>query len=434
MIMVAQKKMGRIHNSEISSRFIFRLFLPFTLGYFLAVVLRNMNIILGSTIAEELQLSNSDLGLLTSSYFLSFSLAQIPLGILLDRYDAKFLQTILLIFAATGTAIIADAQSFVSLFMGRCLTGLGLSGSLLAAYKIYQLNLSEKQQGNYSFKTLSVGILGAIFCSAPLEALLSVWEWRQIVKLISYSLFLSAMLILVFSPRVSMRRRKLIKNPVRDFWVDLLRGLKKVSQNHIFWKCIPFAIITYGGSLAIQSLWLGVWLETIEGFDKATSAQLISMYSLGMFAFAWFISVVLSRQEKWHWDEERILQWTIIFFLLFSFLCSLSIPGVSLFVWLLFYATSSACTLSFLLVSNALPKRYKGRAMTSYNAFVYGGAFLLQWLMGVFADIFFSLGYSETQSLRLVFLFWVLLQAFAFVTLFGIRKIHSLSFRIPTVH
>ena len=415
------------------SSFIFRLFIPFSFGYFLAVIFRNINVILAPNMATDLNLSNSELGFLTSAFFLSFSLAQIPLGILLDRYDTKFLQATLLIIAASGATLIAEATDPLAMFWGRCLVGLGLSGALLSAYKIYQLNLVPAQQDNYSYKTLSFGIFGGILCAYPLEYLLSYLDWRQMIQLISYCLFLSGFLILIFSPRVTIVKRRIWKNPFRELWVDLVRGLKKVLSHPIFWKCAPFALITYGGSLAIQSLWLGIWLREVEGFSRTTTAQLITAFMIMMFVSAWLISAILARQTKWGWHGERILQWAMIFFLLFSFLSMLSIPGLSLIAWALFYACSTGCTLSFFLVSSVLPKRFKGRAMTCYNGLVYAGAFLIQWLMGFFVDLFVELGYSHISAMRLVFLFWVLLQALAFIILFGLRKTRSISFRIPII-
>mgnify|MGYP003705249935 CR=1 FL=1 len=61
----------------------------FAAGYFLSYLYRTVNAVLGPVIARELDLPDHALGLLTSTYFLAFGLAQLPLGILLDRTDIE---------------------------------------------------------------------------------------------------------------------------------------------------------------------------------------------------------------------------------------------------------------------------------------------------------------------------------------------------------
>ena len=56
---------------------------------------------------SELGLGADDLGLLTSVYFLTFAAAQIPIGILLDRYGPRRIQSALLVVAAFGSALFA---------------------------------------------------------------------------------------------------------------------------------------------------------------------------------------------------------------------------------------------------------------------------------------------------------------------------------------
>ena len=51
---------------------------------------------MAAPLATELGLGADDLGLLTSVYFLTFAAAQIPLGILLDRYGPRRVQSVLL--------------------------------------------------------------------------------------------------------------------------------------------------------------------------------------------------------------------------------------------------------------------------------------------------------------------------------------------------
>ena len=113
------------------------LLLPFAAGYFLSYLYRTVNAILGPVIAVELGLPDNALGLLTSAYFLAFGAAQIPLGLLLDRYGPRRVEAFLLTVAASGAVVFALAEGLLGLTMGRALIGLGVSACLMASMKAF---------------------------------------------------------------------------------------------------------------------------------------------------------------------------------------------------------------------------------------------------------------------------------------------------------
>ena len=82
-----------------------KLFLPFAGAYFLSYLYRTANAVIGPVLTEELALGAGSLGLLTSAYFLAFAAAQLPLGMLLDRFGARRVESGLLLIAAAGAVI-----------------------------------------------------------------------------------------------------------------------------------------------------------------------------------------------------------------------------------------------------------------------------------------------------------------------------------------
>jgi len=74
------------HLNQKKARFVF---LTFAGCYFLSTLLRAITATLSPTLTQEFELTSSDLGLLAGSYFLGFSLTQLPMGFWLDRYGPK---------------------------------------------------------------------------------------------------------------------------------------------------------------------------------------------------------------------------------------------------------------------------------------------------------------------------------------------------------
>jgi sugar phosphate permease len=87
-----------------------RLFLPFAGAYFLSYLYRTANAVIGPVLSKDLALGAGSLGLLTSAYFLAFAAAQLPLGMLLDRFGARRVESGLLLIAAAGAVVFALGQ------------------------------------------------------------------------------------------------------------------------------------------------------------------------------------------------------------------------------------------------------------------------------------------------------------------------------------
>ena len=74
-------------------RVVLTVFLPFAGGYFLSYFYRSVNAVIAPQLIREIELNATDLGLLTAAYFLAFAAFQIPLGLLLDRFGPRRVQS-----------------------------------------------------------------------------------------------------------------------------------------------------------------------------------------------------------------------------------------------------------------------------------------------------------------------------------------------------
>ena len=92
-------------NNSILSKL--RVFIPFALGYFLSYLYRVVNSVIAPDLVADIGVDPSELGLLTSAYFITFAAFQLPLGVLLDRYGPRKIEAYLLIFAGIGAWVFA---------------------------------------------------------------------------------------------------------------------------------------------------------------------------------------------------------------------------------------------------------------------------------------------------------------------------------------
>lgn len=105
------------------------------------------NALIASHLSSDTGLGTAELGLLTSVYFLVFAAAQIPVGILLDRFGPRRVQSALLLVAAAGAELFAVSTGFVSLLLARAMIGLGVAAALTAGLKSIVLSYPRERVG-----------------------------------------------------------------------------------------------------------------------------------------------------------------------------------------------------------------------------------------------------------------------------------------------
>ena len=120
-------------------RLMFRLFLPLSLGYFLSYFFRTINAVIVPQLTADFGLTASSIGLLTSAYFLAFAGMQIPIGLLVDRFGPRRVQSALLLVAATGALGFAFGRTLPEMIVARGLIGAGVAGSLMVSFTAFVL-------------------------------------------------------------------------------------------------------------------------------------------------------------------------------------------------------------------------------------------------------------------------------------------------------
>ncbi len=133
------------------------------MGYYLAYLFRTINGLIAGHLNADAGLRIADLGLLTSVYFLVFASAQIPIGVLLDRYGPRRVQSALLLVAAAGAGLFAMSTDFPALLVGRAMIGLGVAASLTAGLKAIVLWFPKERVALMNGYMIMLGSLGAAY-------------------------------------------------------------------------------------------------------------------------------------------------------------------------------------------------------------------------------------------------------------------------------
>ncbi|NYS43060.1 MFS transporter [Pseudomonas syringae pv. actinidiae] len=196
--------------SAVSDNFLF----PFGLGHFVSYLFRTVNAVIYVDLQTDLSLPASSLGLLTGVYFLTFAAAQIPLGVILDRYGPRSVQAPMLLFAVAGSVIFSVSSTETGLLIGRGLIGLGVAGSLMSAIKACAIWLPVERLPLSTACLLSIGGLGAMASTTPLHTLLSWLTWREAFLVLALLTFCVAVVIHFSVPKAYESKKYSIQRHV----------------------------------------------------------------------------------------------------------------------------------------------------------------------------------------------------------------------------
>jgi MFS family permease len=351
---------------------ILRVFLPFVFGYYIAYLFRTINAVMAAPLATELGLGADDLGLLTSVYFLTFAAAQIPIGILLDRYGPRRVQSALLVIAAVGSALFAVSDHFWMLLVGRALIGLGVASAMTGGLKALVLWFPGDRVPLLNGLMVMLGALGAVTATLPADLLLDWIGWRELFGLLAGLTAASAVMIYLIVPEAT---------PVASGVVSA--GLRKVYADPRFWRVAPLSASCIGTAWALQGLWAAQWFKDVEGLDRAGLVIHLFAMAVSLSLGAILLGLAGDRLRRRGVGPEVLLGLVAAVFIATQFALILRLPVPSYLQWAVVAAVGAATVLSFAILAEYFPKQLAGRANGALNLFHIAAAFVVQYATGV---------------------------------------------------
>ena len=145
---------------------------------FTNVFLRNSLGIMAPSISQDMALTPETLSIVASAFFFAYGLMQIPSGMLLDRFGARRTLAFLLLFTTAGAALFAAAQDTSQLILARVLMGVGCAGIFSGAFFVINQRVSAEKVITQTALLNSFAAVGGLCATAPLAAVLTVYDWR----------------------------------------------------------------------------------------------------------------------------------------------------------------------------------------------------------------------------------------------------------------
>ena len=358
----------------------FRVFLPFAAGYFLSYMFRTVNAVIAPRLVADVGLSATDLGLMTSAYFLSFAAFQIPLGVLLDRYGPRRAQAVLLVVAGVGAALFSIGESRDALLVARALIGFGVSGGLMASFKAITLWFDQRRWPVVNGFILGTGGVGAMTATKPVELMLGITDWRGVFLILCVACFAVSLFIAIVVPERQAEGRPSTLG-------EQLRGVGSVFKDRLFWRLTPVCALTGGGGLAIHGLWSGPWLRDVGGFDETGVANRLLALSAVMTVGFVASGIVANQLVRRGLTLTQVMAGGMVLFILSQAAIVFQVDPTGMWHWVGFGLTNHMAILAYPVLSAHFPEGFAGRSNTAINMITFCVAFASQSFVGAVLDL-----------------------------------------------
>ena len=405
------------------NRYAVLIFCSLSALYFFSILHRVGVAVIALDIMNEFRTDASLLGLMSSMYFFHYAVAQIPVGIMLDRIGIRKTVSMLSLVACVGSILFSLSPSIEVLTLGRAMVGFGVGGFYVSSLKAIAVWFKPGRFATLTGVLTAIGNIGGLVASSPLALLSLALGWRYSFLLISFFMLLFtgvAWFVIKEEDASSFRSQG-----------SIMCDLRTVFSKGDFLKLTLVPLFVYGYFISFQGLWGGPFLMDVYGMSKPTAGNFLLFIALGFMIFlpiAGFISDKIQRRKP-------VLITGILLSLLFwgiMYAAGRSMGAYELMSMLFLLGTSFGFSNIYMTVSKELfTTDICGTAMACYNTFAFIGAGFFQYFMGFLLDITYG-GTRIFASYQLIFLIGVVLIALSLIVAILSKETFSAAPVCPT--
>ncbi len=324
------------------------------------------------------------LGFLSGCFYYSYTLMQVPAGLLLDRLGPRKIISISAFISALGVVLFSMTHLFWLAGVSRFLIGMGSSCAFLAALMVVYQWFPHRHFAIFAGLIQFAACVGSIFAEAPLALAINSFGWRQVMLFTGVMTFvLSAIFWLCMRDRKTQHH---IDSAHASGFKSLLMSLKTVLREpQVIWISLC-GLISWMSVAGVGALWGVPYLMKVYGWSNVEAGKWASLFWVGVgFGspfFGWLSNKIKSR------NKPMLICFFTGFIAVVMFLSAPSFPpwliGITLF---LLGCSASVQALTFSVVKDNVKPSVFGAASGIVNMAAILGGGLAQVLIGYLMEI-----------------------------------------------
>ncbi len=365
-------------------------------AYSISLFYRGMISVIAPEISADLSLDEGRLGLLASSFFISFAVAQVPSGIALDRFGGRLTIACFMWFAVFGAGLFSIATDYHQALLGQVLIGIGCAPAFTGVMLFIGRRFSSQRFAYVTALIIAIGSLGDLLGTTPLAILAEWLGWRSSLQLIMLVTALIACLSLC--GLVSDR-----PNATDETLSGMLRGMARICSIRSLWPVVPMFLASYAVLMAIRGLWSGPYLADVFAAGAAERGFILMTMSVAMAGGTFLLGLVDRRLQQ---TKRVVLCSSVLAILPLVALAYYPAKGPLFAMWTFIFIGLFGFNYPLLMSHSRtfLAPEYYGRGMAVLTAISMFGVAIVQGGSGCLLEWAGSAQLSSAEQYRMLFM------------------------------
>ncbi|MBT8506792.1 MFS transporter [Coxiella-like endosymbiont of Rhipicephalus sanguineus] len=243
-----------------------------------------------SVMTEDLMrvfhVSGVGLGNLAATYFYTYIVAQLFVGVLLDKYSPRLLTTLAILCCAIASVIFARANSLGLAEMARMLIGVGAAFATISYMKLAAIWFPPHRFAFVGGLLATAAMVGALCGEAPLAFLVQNIGWRHSLMFCSFlGIFVASLFYLLVRDKNQQPLNKnqqplILSSHCKN--IITLKDILELLKNKKNWLLALYSGLSFAPVAVFGGLWGNPFLQEAYQLSKTQAAGLISLAFIGV--------------------------------------------------------------------------------------------------------------------------------------------------------
>lgn len=266
LMSIEQTKMNRFYPLLVISLCAFFLFYKYILQIYPSIITEQL--------MQEFKLTGAGLGNLAATFYYTYMLAQLFVGILLDKYSARWLTAAAIFSCGLGVYLFSESHTILAACLSRGLMGVGVAFATVSYMKLAAMWFPPRRYALISGLLATAAMAGAVFGQAPLAWIINQSDWRSCLSVIGIIGFSMAFLFALFV------RDKSISN--RHIKTVSFEEIIEVFKNRQNWLLTFYSGLAFSPIAIFGGLWGNPFIVQAYHVSKTEAASLVSLVFIGL--------------------------------------------------------------------------------------------------------------------------------------------------------
>lgn len=233
--------------------------------------------VMAEQLRNSLHLTAFGLGIMSGVYFVTYTIMQIPSGLMYDRTNFRVLVTVAILICAAGIGIFGFSSGIISGSLARLLMGFGSAFAFLSVLTVAARYFPPAYFAMLTGIAQLLAAIGGIVGNIPIAWSTDQFGWRQTLWwLMVIGVFLAAIIwFFVRKPKPAPQSKAEDVEPV-------MCTLKRIIHQRQTWMAALYAFFNWAPVTAFASLWGVPFLKTAYHLSNTQAGSLCALIWLGI--------------------------------------------------------------------------------------------------------------------------------------------------------